>query len=230
MSDTIVKIIHDTIYVASKGNQVSPIELLEKIDNFYNESWVTLLWVLAAGLGVVGILFPFIQQRRQERQNDINIDKLNKEFKIELVATKDELKLKFRKEVENIRTELEKTINDEIENLVSTKINPPLSGAIASVYYVDAVRLIDNEEYEGAFENLLSAANSFLMANQKNNTRLMVNEISSIIDHLDDVDFFQIQIDRDISLKNMITGLRKEFESEEGEIKDSIAKISERIG
>lgn len=107
--------IHDTVYVTKvivdtvRGSSKDSMELLTKIDSFYNNSWTKLLWVVTIGFTVIGIIMPVIIQWYQKRELKSNEEKLKAEIKSEIKLGLNELEKKidssFKNQIEKVRYE-----------------------------------------------------------------------------------------------------------------------------
>lgn len=88
-------------------NQMDPVELLEKVDAFYNSAWDKLIFVAGVFVGLIGIVVPFIVQyfqsrslKLQEREIMIDVERQLSGLKQSLV---EEIRNEYRAEVENLR-------------------------------------------------------------------------------------------------------------------------------
>jgi hypothetical protein len=90
----------DLIFKAN--DKVSALEILEKVDKFYSESFTNLLWAMGWVIGIVGLLIPILihlvqyyslKKEVKNLQNEILIEAENKISK-EVIKLKD----KFKKE------------------------------------------------------------------------------------------------------------------------------------
>ena len=96
--------------------ELNPIEILEKLDTFYNNAWEKLIIYNTVFLAVIGIIVPFIIQWWQSRNIKLREEVLKKEltdlfeaktkeFQESIIKAADE---KFKVEVEAIEKNLEK--------------------------------------------------------------------------------------------------------------------------
>jgi hypothetical protein len=122
-----VKHIIDTIKVQTGDTM----ELIEKVDTFYNNAWGKLI-VTFSGLGaLIGVVFPYITSSYQKEAFKVSEERLNENFRNELERIKLEFSTIYEKKLVDLEkkmvTKLESRANHlqgSIENLSN---NTPLS-------------------------------------------------------------------------------------------------------
>jgi len=110
--DTIaqIKYIHDTIKVAAK--EVDTLELINKVDIFYNNAWTKLVIILPVLIGVVAVLIPFLTAQYQKREM--------KHSEAKLLA---DIEKKNKEELDSLRNDLKGEYEASLEQLMSANAN-----------------------------------------------------------------------------------------------------------
>ena len=85
---------NDTLAVfleAIQKNQIQSIDLVQKVDDFYNNAWTKLIIVISVGFTVVGIIVPLFIQWFQKRSLQASENLLKKEISDNAKKIKEEL-------------------------------------------------------------------------------------------------------------------------------------------
>lgn len=89
-------------------NELTPIEILEKLDVFYNNAWNRLVLFTTILLALVGVVIPLIISWWQSRN-----------LKLQEASVKKELSDFFESKSNQLKEELNKTINELFENKIA---------------------------------------------------------------------------------------------------------------
>ena len=143
MPDTLemVRIVHDTVRI----NNTNTMDVLNKVDAFYNHSWNNLLTIGA----IIGVVIPLLYALYQRRLYILNKKELSEEINRELA----EIKETAVKEVKNSL--------DSIINELETKINRKIQTVDARHFHLQGSQLLDKGDYKGAFRDYCYAASAY---------------------------------------------------------------------
>ncbi len=132
-------------------NELTPIEILEKLDYFYNSAWNRLVLFTTILLALVGVVIPLIISWWQSRN-----------LKLQKAVVKKELADFFESKSNQLKEELNKTINELFEDKIAEvmkyqdKIKAGLSG---SNFHLQANTLENPKE---KLSSLIWSANGYL--------------------------------------------------------------------
>ncbi len=102
------------------------IDLVSKIDNFYESAWNKLIYVVSTLLAVVGVVIPLIIQYWQNKKQKRNSDDLKAEIDAAVFTAKNEIKSLLDQEITGAKHDIHKAIaesRDELSKLMNLKIS-----------------------------------------------------------------------------------------------------------
>ncbi|WP_214073732.1 hypothetical protein [Mucilaginibacter sp. dw_454] len=105
----VVKVIVDTVRVSSKDS----LDLMNKMDSFYNNAWNKLIFFFS----VIGIGVPIAVQWYQKKQLKLSKDQLYSEIEADRKIAEIALKEFFNKSIDDAKVELKQEIGKEKEYL-----------------------------------------------------------------------------------------------------------------
>lgn len=141
MTDTL-----STIINAIQENADRSIDLIEKVDSFYNNAWDKLIIFGSILFGLVGVIVPLVIQYYQKRTLKLSEDALRSNLKTEL---KNELLKDIEKQFEENEKKL-KTLN---------------ASANAKILFSQAKFSAEKNSYKGALGEIVTASISSLECN-----------------------------------------------------------------
>jgi hypothetical protein len=141
MSDTL-----NTIIKAIQDNADKSIDIIEKVDSFYNNAWNKLIIFGSILFAIVGVFVPLVIQWYQKRT-----------LKLSETTLKNDLK----KELQNVLfLEIEKKFSDNEKQLKSLN-----ASANAKILFSQAKFSIEKNSYKGALGEIITASFSSLECN-----------------------------------------------------------------
>ncbi len=151
------------------------LQILERLNHFYSDSFTQLITLFGILCGVVGFIFPIllwmVQKRlfkaeNKEIKNAIQKE-LREEYDQEVKKISDEY-LKREKKYEEKIAEMERKLNQEIE-----KVN-------AGVYHVQGNILLESRRFLSAFLSFVKAGNGNIAGNDEMNLKKIMKSINKI--------------------------------------------------
>ncbi|RBQ02828.1 hypothetical protein [Pedobacter miscanthi] len=146
------RIVLDTLRLPSNQS----LDLIGKVDTFYNNAWSKLIWFVATLVTLGVIVIPILIQWYQRRQLQLNKEELKTEIKKEFEETLLELKQKNQENLAELRTEME---------ILAKGI-----GANATAYIA-----MQAKRYEVATNSFANAVHALLYSNDLLNARIALS-------------------------------------------------------
>jgi hypothetical protein len=163
-----MKITLFTLIQKTEETAIQTIDLINKIDSFYNSAWNKLILIGSIALGIIGILVPIIIQWYQKKIYELSEENLKQELSIKMSELKEELKDTIEDQIkENI-----KEYEDKIEKLTSS--------ANAKVFHIQGNGLLKEGDYNEAMANYIIATEDYFKSDDYSNLQ---NTLSLICDN-----------------------------------------------
>ncbi|MFD0939361.1 hypothetical protein [Pedobacter boryungensis] len=191
--DTIrtIKTVHDTVFVNSKDSQ--SLDLINKVDTFYNNAWTKLAVTVTLLFIIVGIVVPLIIQWYQKKQLKLSEDRLLADISVKtsesLIQLEKNIDAKSAQSLEQLKadivresldnlTKLKEEIQNEYQealvelrkendkNIEELKLIITNKG-ISSMTHLQGLMAGEKEEYEEATYNFIFALLYSLKSNSK---------------------------------------------------------------
>ena len=155
----------------------TPIEVVDKVRQFYTDAWNQLIYFVTALFAVVGIIIPWAIQRYQQ-----------KTFRHEEAKLIEELSRKNQTIIEEIinkkYTELSDKLQAEMVN-ITLSLKRETARAETGALMVQARLLWSQEQYFQALESGLSAVKSALQSGDQANVQRVLNNITrDVLPHI----------------------------------------------
>ena len=141
MNDTI-----QAIYNAIQNSANQSIDIIEKVDSFYNNAWSKLIIVVSIMGAVVGVFIPIIIQWYQNKTIKSSEEKLASKLKEEV----SQLKIEIKKE-------LQSTIKERFEGY-EDKLKAITASANAKIFFSQAKISIEKNYYKTALGEIVTAS------------------------------------------------------------------------
>jgi len=140
----VVKVIVDTVRAPSKDS----LELLNKLDGFYNNSWSRLLIFVTLSFAIVGIVIPVLIQWYQKKELKLSEDRLKAEIKSEMEAVISSIENSFSETINKAKIEINNNAQKEYE-IIYDKIQ-------AAGHHVQAIIFADKAPMMTVSEAILA--------------------------------------------------------------------------
>ena len=201
------------------------IDIVTKVDTFYNNAWDKLVLFGAIIFIIVGVVFPYIMQRviRNQQKKDI---KLNVK--------------RFRQWVINQQKKSEDEINDKVDKRFAAKVeelNEQMrknnNNGKALSFHVMGYYLFDKGDFINSFRNLILAAGYYFLAENYDGVHRMVSSLSKSLPNLKYDDLIELQDVENISIFKLIKNLEEGkpgtlFKSDIIEVKNQINALKKK--
>lgn len=165
--------------VVTGMQQLTPLQLLEHVDAFYNNAWIKLIIYITSIFAIVGILVPLFVQWLQRRFFLLRENKIESNLKIycdQLKSTiASDINDKFRQEKEKIEKELE-NMKKDLDNKTSL--------AKAMVFHAQGRSLYVEKDYFDALKSYLCTIEGYIIGNDQLNLQTALKIISECMDKI----------------------------------------------
>lgn len=136
---------------------VTAIEILEKVDAFYNSAWNKLIIAASVLIAVIGIVIPILINWWQSRTLKIREEAIRAEFSIQLK--------KYKKQ---IRKEMEERSKKELDKLTG-KIDRKIAFTEAGTFFIQANNFFSQNRFKRALHSYLIAAKNIICSDTLTN-------------------------------------------------------------
>ncbi len=211
MKDTL-----NTILQAIQNNSDKSLDVLEKVDIFYNNAWSKLIIFGSILFGLVGIFVPLFIQWYQKRT---------------LKLSEETLKNKLKQELTN---ELTTTITKKFEEN-EKKLKILNASANAKILFSQAKFSTEKNSYKGALGEIVTASVSSLECDDFRTLQELLDfMINNCLPHLSIEEINDLKTANVCDLHNFLDELTKKddramFQTKIGDIKVCISKLPARI-
>ncbi len=193
MKDTLHKII-STIKVDASDN----LDILNKVDSFYNSAWDKLIIIGSLAFTIVGIVIPFVIQWYQKKTLKLSEELLKKEIEAQTAKVRAE-----------IIQELEALMNEKIK-VYEAKIEEFNSSLNAKAFHLQANLSSEKGHHQSALGDYITASFDYLLCNDYQNLLTVLNLISnSCITHLSTEEVNDLKITSGNDINALIEELEK---------------------
>ena len=163
MINTMLGFVNAIITVADNG-----IDLINKVDSFYNSAWSKLLIFGSVSFAIVGIILPIAMQLYQ-----------NKILKNSELVLKSEIEKQVLKIKEEILEEINKTLNEKTENF-EKKFEILKASADAKAHHIQGSLWLTKGMYKESLSDFLTAANYYIESKDYLNLSSVLQNISDV--------------------------------------------------
>lgn len=185
------------------------LEIVHHVESWYDSAWIKLMVVLSLGFGVIGILLPYFQMRRESGQEEKIRLSLSKELTKDLTISITE---KIKSEYEEELSEIKKNID----------------GIYGITYDIRGRLSVDAKDYVSGLSDCLHAANHFIRADDNFNVGGALDNILICIPNMDKKSFnrsFSNVNSSFVKFEEIVTG----YENRDIGITQKFVKIKEEI-
>lgn len=214
---TVARLVIDTIaqHLAVTEKPVSEtLEILSKVNEFYDSSWNKLLFVLSAAFAILAIIVPIAIQYIQNK----SIKASEKELENKII---EEIE-KARKEIKN---ELINALNEKIEeyDIKLKKSNDELSGMIM---HINGINSFEDKEFILAFQSFVYAFGYNIDGDVKYQLELNLENILWCLQELTQESIEELREKKFYDLESLMNKIIKEADDKTIEI---IMSIKEKL-
>lgn len=157
-------------------NDYKSVEVIEKVNDFYDKSWNKLIWFLSIAGSIILVVIPYLQNKNHEEV----MNSKTKEFENLLNTKTEELEIKITKlhseESELLRKEIissQEKLNKNIEN--ETKY------VQAYVFVLRGIISLKEEDYNMCFKQYTIAANLFICTDKNSAVESIIKATNEVI-------------------------------------------------
>lgn len=159
-------------------DQFNALQILEKMEFFYNNAWNRLMLVV----GIFAIAVPIVWYFLQQRFFRIEEEKIKKELK-KIIS--DDIKSEFEKREEDLSNVIENKIG-EMERRISE--------AEGGLFHVQGVALSGLGDAIGAFRSFLQAIPNYLASKNERDLQIVLTSLNSLWTNIYNEDILQLDM------------------------------------
>jgi hypothetical protein len=160
MTDTL-----QTLVSTVGQNSDNAIDIINKVDSFYNSAWDKLVIVGSVSFAVIGILVPFVIQWYQKKTLKISEELLKKDIENQSLKLKTEL-------LADIKIILDERIKD-----FEKKIEELNASATAKTFHLQGNSQLGDKDIGGALADFVTAAQNYLICGDYSNLQTVLRII-----------------------------------------------------
>lgn len=196
MSDSIQNVIRTIEKTSNDG-----IDLINKVDSFYNSAWDKLIMMGTVAFAIVGIVVPLIIQWYQKKSLKISEELLKKEIENQVSKIKQEILV----DISNILDSKFQVYEQKIENLAAA--------ANAKSFHIQGNFYCSIGDFSKGLSDYITAAYNYLICEDFNNLQIINNNISDIcFKKLTYVEIMNLKITHDSDIEVLINEISKRNE------------------
>jgi hypothetical protein len=155
----------------------APIEIVDKVRQFYTDAWNMLILYVTILIAIVGVVIPLIIQRYQNRTFRLEEEKLKDNLIKENKAT-------IEKAINERAADLQKQMDENMERITAS-LKQEMARSLTGALMVQTSFLWTEKRYLDALESGLSAIKSALQSgNQANVQRALRNVTRDILPNI----------------------------------------------
>ncbi len=150
--------------------------ILEKVNNFYSDSFYQLLWFNGVMGAIVGIFVPLIFQHYQNRKNKQDKKELNNAIETKSDLIKEEIKKEIKKYTDDDWTKRKNDIDKELKKIDST--------SRGFSFHLSGLSARDKKLYTKALEDYIISGINYIKASDELNLQAIINCINGCLEYL----------------------------------------------
>lgn len=212
-----------TVLETLKANSDNATDLIQKVDNFYNNAWNKLVFIISIGFTVVGIIVPLFIQWLQKKSLKASEDLLKKEIGDKTKEIKD-----------NISNELLGKIDEKFK-VYDKEIKMTRALGKAKTFFAEGKYNLEKNEYKRALSDFINSSYSCLECEDYKTLQDVVKYIlNNCLPNLSREEIDDLKVAKDGDLISLLDYLsekddRATFQTIIGEIRVKITKIPKTI-
>ncbi len=200
-------------FIQANNNASETIDLISKIDAFYNSAWEKLIIIGTLSFAVVGIIVPLIIQWYQKKSLKISEELLKKDFEEQAESIKSEI-------LESFQHVIDKKI-EEFESRIA-RMN---ASNTAKTFHLQANNETDNAKALGDY---LFAAKNYLICDEFSNLQVILSYIlSGIMPVLSQEEVNDLPITHNVDLAKLLNEI--EIKDNNGALTILIRQIRHKL-
>jgi len=163
-----------TILDTVKISSASSLDLISKVDAFYNNAWTKLIWIIGIFFTVIAVVTPVITLLIQKRELKLGEEKLKKDIK----DSEKRLKAYIKTEYDNAIIELSSKNNENLTAL-ETKLSKKVG---ARTNYLQGLMELQQKDYIRSFYLFYLSTSSYLELSDDFHSKITLDALINNID------------------------------------------------
>lgn len=183
----------NSVFLAAETLPVEYLDIVSKVNSFYNSAWIKLIWVIGTFFVILTILGPIFINKYQKRQAKLEQEKIEMN-----------LKQYIDDKFEDIKSDL----NEEMDK--NYHHNMAMSMHIQGNLYLKD----ENKSDAYAINNFVSAAESYIKADDSRNLKTVLNLIYNYLkdENTTSKEINKVETYYDISIIDLINKVSKQMD------------------
>jgi hypothetical protein len=197
------------------------IQILEKVNSFYSNSFNQLIIITIAILGFGGVILPIIMQFYQSRIYKAEQKSIQSFIASELAKGLEELKKEYTNLFEIEKNKIQDQLKEN-KSAIEEYINKEIANANAGVYFVQGTTTVSTKRFSSAIRCYADAAELFLKGGDERNALLALDNMMKCMPELNKENY-----EEDLAINKSISTLLERMESKDttGRYTDYMIKI-----
>jgi len=152
---------------------VDALEIINKLDAFYNNAWNHLLIFVTILVTLVGVVIPLGIQWYQRKTFKLDEERLHTTIRTEVEKARADLKAKLSEQIESEKEKLQEELR-RLTKDIAVNIHQVRGGVFMDQ---GANQLLTHKDFTTAFISYISAIESFVLGNDHLNLRRALNTV-----------------------------------------------------
>jgi hypothetical protein len=164
-----------------KTEDYKSLEVITKVQGFYESAWTKLIWFVSITGGVFAIILPYYLNSQQKKEFEINKEKFNDYVDKEIQKSGISIKESNKNEIGKSLIDFEKEMNKLFTN-IKTEQTKDISKLYGMTYFLQATRFFNDEKYLFALKSYLSSLKYQMAGKDNKQISKTLNRITKNID------------------------------------------------
>jgi hypothetical protein len=197
MPNDTIYLIKDTVFIQPR--QIDSVDILDKVNNFYNSSMTILLTVGGIFVTVFGIIIPFLQRRSLKIQEE----NLKRQFEQQLLLYKTELTNLTSQNIDRKIEEYLKQLKD-LEQTLQNNQEFDRTSIEGRLYHLEGYFQQEFKKYTWAISSFMRCIDNYVKTNDVANIGVVLDNINECLDNIDKKDLETIKNFRNYSVRDFL--------------------------
>jgi hypothetical protein len=191
-----------TLFIVIQTATTELIDIVNKVDSFYNSAWNKLIIFGSISFGIIGLIVPYIIQIYQKRT---------------LKISEELLKTEIETKIGNVKSELLRDVDEKFEKhikLLDKKLDEFKAEASARTFHLQGNVNISKKIYKSAYGDFVFAAKNYIVCKNYANLNVVLKILlDKCIPNLTFEEINDLKVINKISLETVLDKLEDDDEN-----------------